>query len=211
MTTAPATPLDQVLSDFVIAGEIPTVETLEQFTKEYPAYADILTEFAVELLLDSAISDEDDVEETAAAPSAAVSRAISHFQNTVYALEQGTPTPTKPAAQSKNPFAELEKGKFREVAKSLHANNTFMIKLRDRSIDPDTIVSRTGFCATVARELGSPLHLVIAHFKGGPVLSTQQRFKSDDKPVLASTRESFEHAVRNSGLTPEQQSFLLGL
>jgi hypothetical protein len=62
----------------------------------------------------------------------------------------------------------------------------------------------------VRGETGEPMNLLIAHFKGPPVLARGQHFKSDEKPAL-SGRESFEEAVRNSGLTPEQQSYLLGL
>jgi hypothetical protein len=85
-----------------------------------------------------------------------------------------------------------------------------MIKLRDRMIDPDTVVSRTGFCQKVAEETGEPTDLVIAHFKGAQVIARGQHFKSDEKPAL-SRRETFEEAVRNSGLSIEQQSYLLGL
>ena len=85
-----------------------------------------------------------------------------------------------------------------------------MIKLRDRMIEPDTVISRTGFCQKVAEELGEPLDFVIGHFRGEQAIARGQHFKADEKPALTK-RESFEDAVRNSGLTPEQQSYLLGL
>ena len=45
---------------------------------------------------------------------------------------------------------------------------------------------------------------------GAQVIARRQHFKSDEKPALAK-RETFEEAVRNSGMTIDQQSYLLGL
>ncbi len=104
----------------------------------------------------------------------------------------------------------MDRERFRSVASSLHANNTFMMKLRDRTIEPNTVISRTGFCQKVAEEIGEPIDLVIAHFQGPQVIPRAQRFKSDEKPAITG-RETFEEAVRNSGLSRPQQSFLLGL
>jgi hypothetical protein len=104
----------------------------------------------------------------------------------------------------------MDRARFRSVASGLHANNTFMIKLRDRTMEPDSVISRTGFFQKVAEEAGEPFDLVIAHFKGPQVIARGQHFKSDNKPALARW-ETFEEAVRNSGLSEEQQAYLLGL
>lgn len=210
MTTYAPMPLDDVLHAFAMAKAVPDPGTLEEFTRKYPAYADELTEFAVDLLLDSAIEDEADETDTDESVSPAVSRAISYFQNALYELEKKSAAPLQAVPQTKNLFADMNRARFRSVADGLHANNTFMMKLRDRTIEPDTVISRTGFCEMVAQETGEPMNLVIAHFKGPPVLARRQHFKSNEKPTI-SGRESFEEAVRNSGLSPEQQSYLLGL
>jgi hypothetical protein len=212
MTTIPAMPLDDVLNAFALAKAVPDPETLEEFTRNYPAYADDLTEFAVALLLDDAIPDEADTDaaDDDDAVSPAVSRAISFFQNAVYELENKPAAPLRSVAQPKNFLADMDRARFRSVASALHANNTFMIKLRDRTMEPDTVTSRTGFCRKVAEEAGESFDLVIAHFKGPQVIARGQHFKSDNKPALA-RRETFEEAVRNSGLTEEQQAYLLGL
>ncbi|MBR1256412.1 hypothetical protein JQ634_22235 [Bradyrhizobium sp. AUGA SZCCT0240] len=212
MTTTPALPLDDVLNTFALAKAVPDPETLEEFTRAYPAYAEALTEFAVALLLDDAIEDEADDDQIAAneSVSPAVSRAISFFQNAVYELDSKPPAILRSVAQPKNLFADLDRVQFRSVAKSLHANNTFMIKLRDRTLEPDTVVSRTGFCQKVAEETSEPLNLVLAHFQGEQAIARGQHYKSDNKPALKK-RETFEEAVRNSGLTTEQQAYLLGL
>jgi hypothetical protein len=54
--------------------------------------------------------------------------------------------------------------------------------------------------------------VVVAHFAldGGAPMATRQFFKADAKPA-ATTQQSFEEAVRNSGLTDEQQQHLLSL
>lgn len=209
MTTTPAMPLDDVLQAFAMAKAVPDVETLEEFTRNYPTYADALTEFAVELLLDDALSDEAD-ETGGENVSPAVSRAISYFQNAVYEIEKKSAAPLHSVPQARNLFADMDRARFRSVASSLHVNNAFMIKLRDRMIEPDSLTSRTGFCRKVAEEIGEPIDMVIAHFKGAQAIARGQHFKSDGKPAL-SKRETFEEAVRNSGLTPEQQAYLLGL
>jgi hypothetical protein len=90
MTTTPAMPLDDVLHAFAMAKAVPDAETLEEFTRNYPAYADELTEFAVELLLDDALADEADEIGGDESVSPAVSRAISYFQNAVYEFERRT-------------------------------------------------------------------------------------------------------------------------
>lgn len=210
MTAYPATPLDDVLYAFALARAVPDPEVLEEFTKRYLAYAETLTEFAVDLLLDSMIEDEVDEVSDGESVSPAVSRAISYFQNALYEIEQETLPPLRAVPQTRNPFAEMDRARFRSVANGLHANNTFMIKLRDRMIEPDTVTTRTGFCQKIAQETGTPMNLVIAHFKGPPVIARSQHFKSDEKPTLAG-RETFEEAVHNSGLSPEQQSYLLRL
>lgn len=221
MTATPAMPLDDVLNAFALAKAVPDAETLEEFTRKYPAYADALTEFAVDLLLDNAIPDEAEIgDDDGQGVSPAVSRAISFFQNAVYELENKPAAPLRSVAQPKNLFAavaqpknlfaDMDRARFRSVASSLHANNTFMIKLRDRTMEPDTVTTRTGFCRKVAEEAEAPIDLVIAHFNGPQVIAQGQRFKSDNKPALGK-RETFEEAVRNSGLTDEQQAYLLGL
>jgi len=210
MTTYSATPLDDVLYAFAMAKAVPDPQVLEEFTKRYPAHAEALTEFAVDLLLDSAIEDDADDAGDGENVSPAVSRAISYFQNALYELEQKSAPPLRAVPQTRNLFAEMDRARFRSVASGLHANNAFMIKLRDRMIEPDTVTSRTGFCRKVAQETGEHVNLVIAHFKGPPVVALGQHFKSDEKPALAG-RETFEEAVRNSGLSPEQQSYLLRL
>ena len=210
MREKPATPLEEVLSAFALAKAVPDVETLEYFTKEYPAYADTLTQFAVDLLVDDAIvdtySDEGVDDDGSLSPD--VAKAVSFFHNALYEIDNAAPETKSQSAH--NILADLDRSRFRSVASTLHANNIFVMKLRDRTIEPDTVMQRTGFCRALAQASGYPLPSVIAHLAGAQQIARGQNYKSDAKPELGK-RESFEEAVRNSGLTPEQQAHLLGL
>ena len=87
---------------------------MEEFTRNYPAYADELTDFAVALLLDDAIADEADTDaaEDDDTVSPAVSRAISFFQNAVYELEIKPAVPLRSVAQ-KIFLADMDRARFR--------------------------------------------------------------------------------------------------
>ena len=52
MTTTEATPLNDVLYAFAIANALPDPQTLDDFTRRYPQYAEELTALAVQLLFD---------------------------------------------------------------------------------------------------------------------------------------------------------------
>ncbi|HSI14265.1 MAG TPA: hypothetical protein VK961_19605, partial [Chthoniobacter sp.] len=193
-------PLDDVLCAFAQAKAVPDVQLLEEYTRKYPAYADALTEFAVDLLIDDALADEPTVEsDDDATVSPAVARAMSFFENALYEIETKSVS-SAANAQARNIFANFDRSQIRAVATGLRANNTFVIKLRERSIRPETIASRTGFCQEVANVVHEPLDVVIAHFRGPQEFARAQHFKSVGKPALA-TQESFEEAVRSSGLS----------
>jgi len=164
MTTTPATPMDDVLYAFAAAKAVPDADPLDEFVRQYPEYADALTEFAIELVLDAATLDEIELDDDDETVSPAVARAISHFHNTAYELEKSGPA-KRAAAHAVNPIASLDRTRFRALANALHANNTFIIKLRDRTIDPESIISRMGFCEAVAKEIAEPLDCIIAHFR----------------------------------------------
>jgi hypothetical protein len=109
-----------------------------------------------------------------------------------------------------NPFERLDRDEFRAYAATLGANSIFVIKIRDRLIEPETIVSRPGFCRVAADGLEIPVEAMMTHMRGAPIVPAHQHFKADEKPSPPK-RETFEEAVRSSGLTPEQQRRLLEL
>lgn len=198
-----------VLYALALAMPVPDPKTLDEFVRRYPQHAEALTEFAVQLALDAdTIGDEEGDETADGAVSPAVSRAISHLQNVSYELEKkgGADAPVA----GTNPFASLSTEAFRAYATKLGANTIFVMKIRDGRIEPESLYARPGFCRIAADGLDVPVEAFMAHARSGPTVSRQQLHKSDGKPV-APERETFEEAVRSSGLTPDQQRHLLEL
>jgi hypothetical protein len=210
MMTNRSKDLSEVLYALALAMPVPDAKTLDDFVRKYPQHADALTEFAVDLALepDAEGDEEDDVAAASDEVSPAVSRAISHFQQVSYELEKSSGPGAAEAVA--NPFASLSRDRFREYAETLGANSVFVMKLRDRQLEPDTVIPRSGFCRLAAEGMGISVDVVIAHLRAQPAMPAHQRFKADEKPSMPK-RETFEEAVRNSGLTPEQQRRLLEL
>jgi hypothetical protein len=217
--TLPSPTLREALYSLAVAKEIPDAGVLDDVVRRFPQYGSELTEFAIAIVIDALRGDVDvGVAEGAVDPAAvspAVSRAMSRFQNRLYAVNLGTKpaiTPTERSTVSgpTNPIAALSRDEFRAFARRLNASNVFAMKLRDRKVLPNTLTP--GFQKRVADELRAPLDVVVAHFAAGQSggARAQQFFKADDKPT-DSGQQTFEEAVRSSGLTDEQQRQLLGL
>jgi hypothetical protein len=199
------------------AQDMPDAKLLDDVVRRYPQFSEELTEFAIAVAVD-ALRGERAVEAAEASldpkvVSPAVSRAMSHFQNRLHGLTAGVGASPRGAAPSRgvdapNPFLGLPREEFRAFAGRLNANGVFVGKLRDRQIDPDTMTF--GFQKRVADELRVPLNVVAAHFSAEPVVSARQFYKAEGKPST-SARQTFEEAVRNSGLDEAQQRSLLDL
>jgi hypothetical protein len=202
--------VSDVLYALAMAMPVPNAKTLEDFVRRYPQHADALTEFAIDLALEGgekdAAAESEDFADGEVSP--AVARAISHFQQVAYDLEKAGVTGAAEAVR--NPIAELSKEEFRAFAVLLGANTTFVMKLRDREIEPDTIVARLGFCRISAEALHVAIEELVAHVRAPQTRSGRALFKSDSQPG-AVKRETFEQAVESSGLTPDQQRHLLSL
>ena len=203
-------PLSDVLYALALAMPVPDAKTLEDFIHRYPEHADALTEFAVELALDPGMVEEDDREVAVSADvvSPAVSRAISHFHNIAFKLEKATSGTATVSVT--NPLSGLDRDGFRGFASRLGVNATFATKLRDRLIDPETIIARPGFCRAAADAAHVSLDVMMAHFRAPSAISAQAYYKAESKPGITA-KESFEDAVRRSGLSEEQQRQLLNL
>jgi hypothetical protein len=132
---------------------------------------------------------------------------MSRFQNRLHAVK--TRTQDKSAVSiPQNPFAVLTREEVKNLAQRLHANNLFIMKLRDREIDSETMTS--GFKQRVADEIRAPIDLVVAHFSGPAQVHRRAQFKAESKPEVGA-KQTFGDAVRNCGLTPEQQAYLFAL
>ena len=209
-----AAPLHDVLYEFSLAKHVPDAELLDDFVRRFPQYADSLTEFAIELAMD-ALRPEPEVDTRAVIDpnrvSPVASRAMSRFQNRLYAVRQATMSTSNRAllpevADAPNPFAELSRVAFRALADRVGANTVFVAKLRDRQIKLDTIPRR--FLQRLADALDIPLKLVTDHLAAPSTNLAHQLYKSDDKPD-SNQQQSFVEAVQSSGLNVHQQRQLL--
>ena len=202
--------LRDVLYEFSLAKEVPDPELLDDFVRRYPEHALALTDFAVELVVDSLRPEALEEATDTSRVSPAVSRAMSKFQNALHGLQARKATPVvQRSASVENPFARYDPKGFRQLAQDLHANSLFTCKLRDRGIKPTTMTD--GFQRFVAEKMEIPHEIVLAYFAASaPTIPLGQHHKADQKPE-AGGQQSFEDAVRTSALTEEQQRFLLSL
>ena len=221
-TKSTRTPLlREALYELSMAKRVPDAQVLDEVVRQYPQFAEELTDFAVELVVDSLREPDIDEAEAGIDPrlvDADVSRAISIFHNRVYALRQEAEKRRKErgsrAGGTRNPFASLTRSEFREVAKLMSATTALVTKLRDGQIRPDTMTD--GFRGRVADVLGEvsdvPPEVVYEHLaaEGDGAGAIHQFYKAQSTPGTPK-RQSFEEAVRSSGLSQEQQLRLLSL
>lgn len=205
--------LRDLMYDMSLAKHIPDPELLDDLVRQYPQHAEALTEFAIELAIDALLDREvdEDIPADPEAVSPVVSRVMSQFENRLYERREAraVPPPLRAATSSAvNPFAILDRAGFRALVARLDVNNVFLSKLRDRIIDPATIPK--GFCRHAADEMDEDLPTLCDHLyapQESPV-HARQFYKSEGKPA-APSRQSFEEAVKSSGLTDDQQCRLL--
>ncbi|HEY1929864.1 MAG TPA: hypothetical protein VGG92_20530 [Caulobacteraceae bacterium] len=203
--------LEDVLYQFTLAHPRPDADAVEAYARAYPQYARDLTELAIDLAIEARLPPaEDAVFARTDDDEIGLEKAISRFQNGLFAQSQEpAATPAAPDAPAAiDPFAGLDRTAMRGVARALNANTVFVMKLRDRRIRPDTMTP--GFMAAAAQALNAA-NDDFREYVGAPrAMAGRRRYKSDMKPEAAD-KETFEEAVRGSGLTPEQTAFLLGL
>lgn len=209
----PQPQLREALYTLTFAKEVPDAKTLDDVISRYPQFANELVDFAVELVLDffREENSEDLAVETEEEVSFAVSKAMSYYQNRIFELKQGKAANSNLADKiemqsTENPFANLDRKSFRNFSKEINATPTFVTRLRDRQIKPETIPS--SFVERISQKLNKPYEVVMRHFQAPPVLASAQHYKSENKPIVQD-QCTFEYALKNSGLTEEQQNHIL--
>jgi hypothetical protein len=197
---------DKILRDAMyemsLAKRIPDAALVDAFARQYPEYANALTEFAIDLA---------DIPVDNGTVSPAVARAMSNFQNRLFERrsERTADSQARTSAPAANPFAFLDREEIRALAPRIYANAVFVSKLRDRLIDFDTIPPR--YVRHVAEEMPEELETLTTHLSAAAEVRQSQAlqfYKAEGKPS-AVQRQTFEAAVRSSGLSSEQQSKLL--
>lgn len=217
ITTRETSSESDVLYQFALSYHHPDVQQLDDFVRRYPGYADALTTLAIELALEHANSKEDETAVEAYQPdaetAAMLSRAMSRFQNRLYAVRAvQTAVPpehlTKKAQATRDLFGWRSRDEMQRLSAKLDVSQLFLKRMRDREIRSDTLTD--GFIHYVAQTMEEPQEDVALHFAGKPQIAAHQYFKSEVTPT-AGLQLTFEEAVRSSGLTPEQQARLLAL
>lgn len=212
-----AATLSDALYELSLAQGIPDAPLLDEFVRRYPEYADDLTDFAIMLAVDSLREEsQSDLRRTDLAKdelSPTVSRAMSRFYNRLHAVQLSENISGQKGMSanevSPNPFATLDRAAFRVLAEKLNVNNVFVIKLRDRQIAPETIPKK--FTDRLALELKVPPDILMGHLNAlGQSQIQAQYYKAIDKPQWY-VQQTFSDAVKTSGLSDEQQSYLLAM
>jgi hypothetical protein len=190
-----------------LAKPSPDAELLDEMVRRFPEHAADLTEFAIALALDRLGATDDETFETSSTEiGSSISKAMSRFHNRLYAEKKAALSSAEGSVD--NPFASMPRSELRTFARAINANLPFVMKLRDRQIREDTMSE--GFKRRVTEALEVPHDVVIAHFSSLPQVRVDARFKAEGKPGPG-TKQTFEEAVRGSGLTSEQQEYLLKL
>lgn len=207
--------LREALYALSTAKDVPDATLLDDMVRRYPQFGADLTDHAIAIAIDALRGEVVVAAAEAArdpfASSPAVSRAMSRFHNRLHAVsDSANAAATAPtSAEAVNPFASLSRDEFRGFARRLDVTSVFVGKLRDRQIEPDDLTP--GFRQRVADDLRAPLDVVVSHFAAAQTAGARgQFFKSDGQPTNGG-RQSFEEAVRSSGLSDAQQAALLAL
>jgi len=205
--------LQDILFEFSLEKESPDANLVEDYVRRYPQYASEITAFAVELILES---DLEPISESACGPdnmqSPMVTRVMSRFQNELYAIREAhkkNPGAADAKAFVGNPFLSLSTDSFRRLASKLKVSTLFLTRLRDRLIDHNTIPPR--LIGMIAEELKTDFQIIAKHLAAPPEVHLRAQFYvAKEKPHVVG-QQSFEDALRNSGLSDEQMSNLLKL
>ncbi|QBR02492.1 hypothetical protein [Paraburkholderia pallida] len=201
--------LREVLMQFSVEQDIPDRRLLDFYVEKYPQFEHQLKSLASQLMDDSLSTDacEDeknnidshDIEEAALAVSLFQTR---FFEETGRIFGQSE----EDATTIENRLGSLAKQAYRNLASKLCINTLVLNQLRDREIDAKTIPQR--FVQRFACEMHSSVEAILRFLNLPPVISPMASFKANDKP-RSETKESFEQALKNSGMSEEQIRSLL--
>ena len=212
--------LREALYALSMAKRVPDAQVLDEVVRQYPRFAEELVDFAVEIVVDSlrtGSADEAESEADVDHLTPDVSRAISTFHNEVYALRREQERGLEEDASSFggiNPFADLSRGEMRGVVRGMDASGAFVAKLRDGQILGETMT--VGFKAHVVAVMDDvasvPKEVVYAHLAGESDTAgvSSQFYKAASRPEKG-RQQTFAEAVGSSGLSAEQQRYLLSL
>lgn len=202
--------LESVLLEFrVEAGGGPKPAILDAYCRQYPQYARELTNYALEWLIDEAITSAETARDVAVnASSPLVSRALSRLYEQIRKREADKDAASPLFGQHElNPFEGLPLPRVRAIRDELGIDTPLFTKFRNRLIDPGTVPRAfldrfAGLVERKAEEFFNYLGL-------SPTVHAEADFKAEGKPSVTDCKESFEDAVRASSLDENQKQALL--
>ena len=169
--------------------------TLEIYLKQYPEYREALVALSVELLVSPV---DETVQEANVVLEESTENVWSKFQSL---LSPSDPVSIR-SSSVENPLAKLDQKSFISLAKSLGVSRAFLARLRDGTIVMATIPAKFIDSVSGALEIGADT--LRSALQAPPTISTQARFKSDNKPT-AEAQITFDEAIESSGLSEDQK------
>lgn len=165
-------------------------KTLERYLSEYPEYSEVLVDCSIEFRLDI-----DRRKSVADSKEENVENAWQRFQ-VAMKVENDVPV---------NLFAKISPTTFKSLVKRLDISNLFLIRLRDRAIEPITIPKC--FIEKIAAEMRVTSDTVSNFLNSTPNLTLNNSFRtsSETKEI---TQISFQEAIETSQLTESQKNLL---
>jgi len=169
--------------------------TLEIYLKQYPEYREALVALSVELMVSPV---DETVQEANVVSEESIGNVWSKFQSL---LNPSDPVSIR-SSSVENPLAKLDQKSFISLAKSLGVSRAFLARLRDGTIVMATIPAKFIDSVSGALEIGADT--LRSALQAPPTISTQARFKSDNKPT-AEAQITFDEAIESSGLSEDQK------
>lgn len=212
MITRDASSENDVLYEFALGYGHPDPQRLDEFVRAHPAFADALTTLAIELAIErTGAGDTMATTELDPGAETMLAKAMSHFQNRLYAIDsaQAAARTSNERSKPRNLFGSRSRQQMQTLAIRLQASPLFVRRLRDCEIRADTMTP--GFIREVAEAMEES-DAEVSHYlaRPSPQLSPHEFYKASVAPTTG-RQLTFEEAVRCSGLTPEQQVRLLSL
>ena len=201
--------LDAVLLDFRVEAGLPRPTILEAYSRQYPQFARELTDYALEWLLNEAMTDAEPAEELPSnASSPIVSRAISRLYDRIRERDVTNGMVTNSSgSQARNLFQALPVSRKRELCARLGIDMPLFAKFQNRLIEADSVPF--SFLERFAQVLEDTVDGLLSYLRLPAMANVAANFKAEGKPKIALQKVSFEDAVRASSLDEKQKQRLL--
>jgi hypothetical protein len=218
------TQFQDTINELAMSDRLPDAAQIEAAIQSCPGFAAEITEFAIELAMEMLL--EDDVEVAVAEDmegiSPLVNRALSVFENERFKCNQAEEAEAssdevaletkslRQTVQVGDPFASMDRGAFRKFGQAINANSIFATKVRDKQIIGTTYPHE--FLELFAQALNESIEYAV-EFVGSSLglrPKAKEFFKADVRPDQT-MQQTFKDAVRDCGLSEDQQRFLLNL